>query len=58
MDEKQVKVECLKLCHTGSPQATLENAKVLYNWVMGKPSVAPKTKTKKQVSKQPDNKLV
>ena len=33
MDESAIKLECLKLAQTGSPDATVKAAQVYYDWV-------------------------
>jgi hypothetical protein len=34
MDEASIKLECLKLAQTGSPDATVKAAQIYYDWVM------------------------
>tara|TARA_R110000823_G_scaffold197890_1_gene328965 strand:+ start:442 stop:609 length:168 start_codon:yes stop_codon:yes gene_type:complete len=34
MDESVIKIECLRLAQTGSPDVTLKAAQIYYDWVM------------------------
>lgn|GEM_PF-2852657 len=34
MDEKEIKLECLKMAHTGSPSITIKNATEYFGWIM------------------------
>ena len=33
MDEVAIKLECLKLAQTGSPDATVRSAQIYYDWI-------------------------
>jgi hypothetical protein len=33
MDEAAIKLECLKLAQTGSPDATVKSAQIYYDWI-------------------------
>lgn len=34
MEKEQIKLECIKLAHTGSPEATLKIAEQYYDWIV------------------------
>ena len=42
MDEAAIKLECLKLSHTGSPDMSIKIAQAYYEWITEKPSEPPK----------------
>jgi hypothetical protein len=46
-DESAIKLECLKLAQTGSPDATVKAAQVYYDWIMksDKPKLGRPPKT-------------
>jgi hypothetical protein len=39
MDEALIKLQCLQLAHSGSPQNTIAIAEEYFNWIVEKPKV-------------------
>lgn len=35
MDKEAIKLECIKLSHTGSPDISIKVAKMYYDWIVG-----------------------